>query len=273
MDYTHIILRYGELFLKGKNQTFFEKKLVDNVKKMCAIKDIKKLRGRSIFPYFEDHTQLKRIFGIVSYSLTIRVNKDVTKIQEIAAQLVTKGTFRVETKRSDKTFKTQSPKLNIDVGKYIEAHTNATFNLTKPTNVLHIEINQDGAFIFTEIVSCFGGLPVGTGGTVVTLIDNKASVLATIFMMKRGLSIFPVALKKQDINLLQQFSPIPLTLKIIKNQEEIDSFAHQKKIGVMVVGETFDDFKKHKTDLLILRPLVTYPKKDIQQLLTHFSNF
>jgi len=230
------------------------------------------LRGRSILPYFNDHTELKRIFGIVSYSPAVRTEKDTTKIQEMAVKLVSNGTFRVETKRSDKTFKTPSPKLNIEVGKYIEKHTNATFDLTKPDTILRIEINQGGAYLFTDVIKCFGGLPVGTGGNVVTLIESDADVLAALLMMKRGMSIFPVASKKHDITLLQQFCPVPLTLHIFTNQHEIDTFAHTKNILAMVIGETFDNLKKHTTELLILRPLIGFDTKDITKSFIQFSN-
>ena len=106
----------------------------------------------------------------------------------------------------------------------------------------------------------------------VTLIESDADVLAALLMMKRGMSIFPVASKKHDITLLQQFCPVPLTLHIFTNQHEIDTFAHTKNILAMVIGETFDNLKKHTTELLILRPLIGFDTKDITKSFIQFSN-
>ena len=64
MKYTHILLRPGELFLKGKNQGFFVNKLVRNVKKICGVNDVKKLRGMFIVDYFKGCGILRRVLVV-----------------------------------------------------------------------------------------------------------------------------------------------------------------------------------------------------------------
>ena len=75
MEYTQILLRYGELFLKGKNRLFFENKLTSNINKLIGIK-AQRIQGRLIMPYFPEHVKLKQVFGLTSYSLAIKTEKD-----------------------------------------------------------------------------------------------------------------------------------------------------------------------------------------------------
>ncbi|MFH1276675.1 MAG: tRNA 4-thiouridine(8) synthase ThiI, partial [Candidatus Woesearchaeota archaeon] len=79
MQYTHLLLREGELFLKGKNKNIFENKLVNNLRKKLPISDlsIKKLRGRLLTSFFSENQIIKQIFGLVSYSPVIKTEKDI----------------------------------------------------------------------------------------------------------------------------------------------------------------------------------------------------
>ena len=146
MNYSHLLLRYGEIFLKGKNRGTFEKKLVDNIKKIAKIKDVNRIRSRLIVDYFDNHSLLRNVFGLVSYSSAVRSEKDVEEIKKAALELLMKqkGSFRVETKRSDKNFPIKSPDLNVLIGKYVEENSDFKFQFKNPEITLHIEINQDG---------------------------------------------------------------------------------------------------------------------------------
>lgn len=269
MEYTHLLLRPGEIFLKGKNHHLFEDKLVGNLKRIIEVKSVKKLRGRFVIKYFSEHNNLKRIFGLVSYSPAVRVEKDVESIKLGVLKYFKnkKIKFKVETKRSDKNFPIKSPDFNVLIGKYIEENSKAEFSFKDYENKLNIEINQEGAYLFLEVVKCFGGLPTGVEGRVLLLVETEKDLLAGLLMMKRGVDVIPVAFSEKDISLLQRFSPDKLKLEIVKDLEE---FASSKKISVLVSGQTFVEYEMI-SGLLVLRPLIGYNKKEIEEMLKEFS--
>jgi tRNA uracil 4-sulfurtransferase len=265
MDNQYILLRYGELFLKGRNQRFFEKKLIENIKALLGIKDVLRLRGRLIVPFFEEHQKLKHVFGISSYSIATKCGKNVAEIQQNAVNMLneTQGSFRIETKRSDKTFPVKSPELNIQVGRHVEEQSNAKFEFKDPDITLHIEINQDAVYLFTQKVVCHGGLPTGVEGKVTLLVENEASLLAGLLFMKRGCSVYPIASEEKDISLLQKYSPTKVELKI----SGIEEYADQ----LVVVGDSFDTLIFRDTDITIFKPLIAYSGQEIIEELAHFA--
>src|SRR3989344_1504559 len=271
MNYDTILLRYGELFLKGKNRIVFERKLVENMRKLVENAGLTRpviinSRGRLLMPYFSKHEVLRRVFGLVSYSPAVRVEKNTEKIQRKAVELLQNrnGTFRVLTKRSDKTFPITSPEFNRLVGAYIEQETNLEFSPDSPDLVLEIEINQEGVYLFSETITCAGGMPTGVEGKVILLIENETDLLAGLLFMKRGCSIIPTTFEKSpisDISLLQAFSPDELKLRLVKDFSMIEEMATKKEISILVTGQIFADKVKHKTNLTIMKPLIAYSEK------------
>lgn len=251
----------------------FENRLINNIKKITDLKDVKKLRGRFIIDYFENHHLLKNVFGLTSYSLAIKTTKDIEQIKKQALILIEnktegKKTFRVETKRADKTFPLKSPELSIEIGKFIEENSNLQFKFKDQDITLYIEINKEGVYLFTEKVDCFGGLPTGVEGKVLLLVENESSLLAGLMFMKRGCSIIPIAFSEKEISLLQQYSPTNLSLEIIKDLSELEKY---KNIYALVVGDNFDNLQEYKTDLLVFRPLIAFSDKDIEKELEKFN--
>ncbi len=269
--YTHLIIRYGELFLKGKNRHFFEQKLLKNIQKQLPNREIFTPHGRIVMNYFDQHTTLRKIFGLVSYSPTVKVEKDLLKIQQAAIELIRplNGTFRVDTSRADKRFPFTSPQLNQAIGQHIETHTSLTFSLKQAQHTISIEINHDAAYIFTQTISCVGGLPVGVEGSVIVLVEDEASLVAGVLLMKRGCDIIPVGLKKTDISLLQKYSPKPLVLREVQTFKDLEHIAGDK---ILVSGQTFDHYKKYDTSLVIVRPLIAYNEQRVQEELEYFKN-
>lgn len=279
MDYDTILLRYGEIFLKGKNKDVFERKLVENVRKMTERSGVSraivtKSQGRFLIHYFPEHTNLRRVFGLVSYSPAVRVEKDVEKIQEKAVELLRgkAGTFKVVTKRSDKSFPVISPEFNRVVGAYIEQKMPLEFSSAAPDITLEIEINQEGAYLFFETIICGGGLPTGVEGKVLLLVENEADLLAGLLFMKRGCSVFPVAFTEKDISLLQAFSPVELKLHMVKDFKELEELANKKEISILVTGQVLGEESKWKTNLTVMKPLVAYSKKQIKEQLKWFRS-
>lgn len=274
MVFTHILVRYGEIFLKGKNRSVFENRLLSNIQKIAGLKRISNLRSRYIFPFAANHKDLRRVFGLVSYSPCVRVNKKIDIIKKTAEDLLKNhnGSFRVEVKRSDKKFPGNSPEIAMQIGKHIEDTTKATFTCDIPEITLGVEINLDGAYLFLEKVSCRGGLPTGVEGKVILVVENKASILAGILFMKRGTSVVVAVTKDQDLSLLQNYSPRTIFVKKIKDLSELDKLGKEENITVLVSGQTFEKYKEYPSEMIVFRPLISYSKNRIKQELDELDN-
>ena len=224
--------------------------------------------------YFKEHLALRRVSGLVSYSPAVRVEKNTEEIQKKAVELLAgkKGTFRIATKRSDKSFPITSPEFNKMIGEYVEQKTPLRFSSVSPECVLEIEINQKGAYLFFETIACGGGLPIGVEGKVLLLVENEASLLAGLLFMKRGCSVVPVALTEKDISLLQEFSPVELKLYVVKGFPELEKLATEENISVLATGQVLDDHSKYKTNLILMKPLIAYTKKQIQEQLKWYRS-
>ncbi len=273
MLYDSILLRPGEIFLKGLNIGYFEQKLINNLQKIAGVKPRKKLRGRLILDFFPEHSSLKRVFGLTSYSPAVKVEKSMEAIRQKSLELLVgkKGTFKIEPKRSDKSFPLTSPEINMTLGKFIEENTSLRFEGKNPDHLLGIEINQDGAYLFTEIVPCFGGLPTGVEGRVALWVEDSASILAGLLMMKRGCDVVSICFKAKDVSLLQKFSPVKITLKVVKDFVELERFVRENKLLVLVSGQRFEQYKEYSAKLTVLRPLVAYSEGQAEEELNEFG--
>jgi len=230
------------------------------------------MRGRAILPYFPDHTSIKRVFGVGSYSPAIKVGKTMEEIKTTALSLLNgkTGTFRVETKRSDKAFPGTSLQINAEVGRYIETHTSLLFHYDSPNHLLYIEINAAGAFLFLEIIPCFGGLPEGVEGKVLLLVEDEASLVAGILMMKRGCSLLPLGFQEQDLSLLNLYSSKKLKLHLLQNPQELEELSQRYNIPLLITGEIFSTYTK-RGNLTTLRPLIAYTPSEIKKEFKKYS--
>ncbi len=271
MEYDTVLVRYGELFLKGGNIYYFERRLRENIKSMTGVLPAM-VRGRMILPYFQDHHALCRVFGIASYSPAYRVDKNIESIQKKAIAVLEgkSGTFKVDTKRSDKRFPLLSPQINRQVGQYIEEHTSLRFQFAAPDMTLYIEINNAGVYLYTEIVSGLGGLPVGTAGKVQVVMESEADLLAGLLMMKRGCEIIALVVGKVDIGLLQKFSPKAMKPMVFEKEKYLQRHILEKNISFIITGETLET-KKDGKGILILRPLIVYTREQIREELEKYK--
>lgn len=269
-----IIVRYSEISLKGKNRIVFEKKLINNIKD-CLKKNkinydkIQRLRGRIIIFTEQKLDCLKHVFGISSFSSALVVEPGIKEIEKAVSKLAENkkfNSFRVSAQRLNKDFSLTSPEIEKTIGSSVCEKLNKKVSLKNFDLEIGIEI-LDNAYVFTEKVKGLNGLPVGIEGKVISLTEDKNSLLASLLIMKRGCSVIPVSLKKTDINLIKKFAyGFEPELIIIKNIKEIDKIAKEHDARAVVLGQTLESFKELKLKTMVLRPLVGFNECSLKKL-------
>jgi len=207
-----LLLRYGEIALKGKNRKWFEAQLMRNVLKALTPfgyqrEDLILVYGRFFLKLKKEETNLgeiinslQKVFGLISFSpaklvpLKLEIIKEEA-LQELLSTDNSKQSFKVVTHRSFKDFPLTSPVLNQEVGGYLLQRTTPLrrVDIHKPDVVINIEIRKEGALIFSKTYPGLGGLPVGTSGKAVALISGGIdSPVASWLSLKRGVELIGV---------------------------------------------------------------------------------
>ena len=197
-----ILLKYGEISLKGLNRPMFEKQLLSNVAKALAPLGKFSIRKSQSTVYVEPlgddidmqaaTERLSKVFGIVNICPAAKCQKTIEDIErttlECLSQIDLNGkTFKVEAKREDKQFPMNSPQLCRHMGAVILKNTEGlSVDVHNPDILVQIEIRKE-AFIFTQKVSGAGGMPVGTAGRAALLLSGGIdSPVAGWMISKRG---------------------------------------------------------------------------------------
>jgi thiamine biosynthesis protein ThiI len=199
--YDHILIRYGELSLKGKNRSNFIKQLYDNVRHALhgfPTLEFEKQHDR-MYIYLHDEDcdavsdVLAGVFGISSFSPAVKVEPEIETIVQTCFQMMKTqkpGTFKVAARRSDKQFPYISDQINRMVAGKILKNTDWKVDVHHPDVKIVVEVHKEAAYIMTERRQGAGGYPVGVGGkAMVCLSGGIDSPVAAYLMMKRGVRI------------------------------------------------------------------------------------
>lgn len=202
-----ILVRYGEIILKGLNRPVFEDKLISNIKSAIykfGKAKVSKSQGR-IYVEPEDEKydfdqvlqKITNIFGVVSVSPVWKIDTDYEQIKnyslKMAQDLVNQygyKTFKVETKRGNKKFPMQSPEVSADVGGHIwENIPGLTVDVKNPDFIIFLEI-RESSYVYSQIIKAHGGMPIGSNGKALLLLSGGIdSPVAGWMMAKRGVEI------------------------------------------------------------------------------------
>ena len=203
-----LLIRYDEIHLKGLNRPFFERKLIEGIKRSLSGLNatVHKEQGR-IFVYgiaAEDRDEavdrLTRVFGVHSISPAVGVEKDWNTIVAAARNITEKAigsrekaTFKCFCRRSDKGFFMNSEEINRELGhEMLEAFPNLSVDIREPEIKLCVEI-REMAFVYAEEIMGAGGMPTGTAGLATLLISSGIdSPVAGYMMARRGLELTAV---------------------------------------------------------------------------------
>lgn len=194
-----LLVRYGEVFLKGQNRPFFLRKLVDHVK--MAVREVHGhvwlSDGRIYVSDFTDLDEcirrVTRVFGVHSVSPAIEMEKDnFEAICEQAARMMQplSGTFKVFARRSDKRYPLDSPAIMREAGGYILEHVpHLSVDVNNPDHELMIEIRSH-AYLSVGKIPAVNGMPMGTNGKACLLLSGGIdSPVAGFMVAKRGVEL------------------------------------------------------------------------------------
>ena len=261
-----ILIKLGEIVLKGLNRKNFEDRLMKNIKhRLHEIGPFKVKNSQSIItvtPIFDDADIeqaaecISRIFGIAAFSRACVSEKDIETIKKTAVEYLEEHfsrikSFKVEAKRSDKKFPLTSPEISREVGGYLaENFPNVAVDVHNPDAVVTVEIRDDAAYIHSEAHKGAGGIPVGTGGKAAILISGGIdSPVAAYMMAKRGIELTAVHFasppytsrraEEKVVELLKRVSRYSgritmYTIPFTKLQEEIRDKCHEEYFTVIM---------------------------------------
>ncbi|VEU61026.1 thiamine biosynthesis protein ThiI [Mycoplasmopsis bovigenitalium] len=191
--YTKILIRYGELTLKGKNRQNFIDILSRNVSSTLGEKPQSKYDRMFVSYSLDNLEKLGNVFGISSFSPVIEVENNIDEIFNAAKQLVSDDTqtFKVSARRSNKGFELNSSQINTKLGGFILSNfPSIKVDVHNPEKNINVEVREKSTFIFTETIRGLGGLPVGVSGRVLHLMSGGIdSPVAAFELMKRGLEV------------------------------------------------------------------------------------
>lgn len=254
MEWNELLIRYGEISLKGRNRKEFVRKLRMNVKE--ALFDLKTITLKSerdrMFLFADDQQEMKEaivrlphVFGIQSFSPVAKCEATVEAINTLAVDVVSSGqtegkTFKVEVRRTDKSFPMETNELQQVVGSHVlKAISGLRVQMKKPDILLRVEIRKEGAFLTADIYEGAGGMPVGSNGhSLLMLSGGIDSPVAGYLMMKRGVSIEAI-----------HFASPPFTSELSKEKvmdlaEKLSTFGAAVKLHVIPFTEIQQEIGK-----------------------------
>ena len=249
-----IMIKYGELTTKKANRKIFITMLENNIKKILSNLDYKIKKDR-VRMYIESDSielvekKLKKIFGIHSIVECYQVNTNIEEIEtSILSLLPSEGkTFKVNTKRADKTFPIPSMDFNNNIGGFILKNTSLKVDVHNPDIMVHIEIRVEGTFLYFNEMPGLGGYPVGIQGKGLLMLSGGIdSPVAGYLALKRGI----------DLDCLYFESPphtsVEAKNKVIKLASIINEYSGNIRVFVLPFTEIQEEIYKNVDDSYII---------------------
>ena len=199
-----IAVSFGEIFLKGKNRHVFYKAAINNIKRNLRGIDYQGMYSESSKLYIQadrkDFEKIKdnvlKVFGISYVAYVIKTNKNIEDIyaackEDLSEYFSDKNyTFKVESKRTDKSFKYKSPELSAKIGGFIlRDFSNLSVDVHNPNFRVFIDV-KDNVYIYSKRFKGLGGLPIGSSGHGLLLLSGGIdSPVAGFMVAKRGMKL------------------------------------------------------------------------------------
>ncbi len=251
-----MLIKLGEIVLKGLNRKNFEDKLVRTIKRRIAehgeFRVINQQSTIYLIPQGEtvDFARIEKtvgkIFGISRYARAAQCDKDLAAIKGTAVEylggvLSKMRTFKVESKRSDKKFSLKSPEISAAVGEHIlEAFPHLSVDVHNPEITVTVEVRDFGAYVRGDSLPGAGGIPVGTGGRAAVLISGGIdSPVAAWMLAKRGVELIAIHFASPPYTSLRAEQKVELLLR------KVAEFAGKITMITVPFTEIQEDIKKN----------------------------
>ena len=245
MQYDHLLIRFDEIALKGNNKKEFIIKLQENIqhklRSFSGLK-VKRTQGRMFILLNGNDPEpiiqkCQHVFGIHSIRLAIKVENEESAIKAAALYALEYAkdveTFKISTRRVDKSFPIHSQDMNRHVGAHLLTNTDGyKVNVHKPDLHIRIEIRHDATYITSNTIPGLGGLPVGTSGKSLLLLSGGIdSPVAGYLAMKRGVSIEAIHFHSPP------FTSERAKQKVIDLTEKLTHYGHAIRIHLVPFTE------------------------------------
>lgn len=229
MIYDQILVRFGDLTLKGKNQKDFFQRLIRliHLKLKGLNVNITHTHDRVYIDLLDTNykdvvEKLDLVSGLYSYSLVVKTENDIDKICEKACQLVDEEalkptTFKVASKRADKRFPLTSPEMNKVISGCVLRHNqNLKVDVHNPELTLYVELRSEGTYLYTGEIKGFGGFPVGVAGKgLVMLSGGIDSPVCGILAQKQGVEIECIHFESTPLTSIESAQKVVDLVKIM----------------------------------------------------------
>lgn len=271
MQYTEIMVRYGELSTKGKNRRDFIGRLAGNVQKVLHAYPQVKIHPKhdrlhivlNGAPFKEIDQRLRLVFGIQTYSPSIRIPKKLSVMEKTSLELMQNTwqpgqTFKVNTRRSDHQFEYDTNQLNHLIGDYLFDHlTGLKAEMKHPDLVLRVEVRQDAVYLSSETIKGAGGMPVGTAGKAMMMLSGGIdSPVASYLAMKRGV----------EIEMVHFFSPPYTSAKALAKAQELTGVLAKYAGKINFIAVPFAEIQETIKEQLPEGYLMTIQRRMMLQL-------
>ncbi len=264
-----ILLKYGELILKGLNKSKFEGQMIADIsrklKKVGSFKITKAQSTVYVSPNDEDSAEsigrafeeCKKVFGVAALCRACEVDKDINKILEVVpvyteAMLRKSRTFKVETKRSDKHFPLNSPQISAECGgALLSRFPHLKVDVENPDVIVRVEIRDFGAYIHCGTEDGAGGMPKGSAGKALLLLSGGIdSPVAGYLTAKRGVTIDAVHFESYPYTSEQAREKV---IDLAKIMSDYCGTIYLNVISVTKIQEAIRDNCREEYFTLILR--------------------
>lgn len=253
-----ILVKYGEIYLKGNNRSFFENQLLKNIKYSLYDIDAKaeRIRTRYLISNYDKNdedlivSKLLTVFGIHSISKAVEIDTTMQTIVDFAKSIkMDNCTFKVETNRADKSFELNSFELNCKLGEIIlQNNPTAKVDVHKPNKTVFVDIRENGkTYIYYENIKGLGGMPVGSSADGVVLLSGGIdSPVACFKMAKRGMMLTGIHFASYPYTSEQAKQKVVTLAKLTK------PYTHMKKLFVVSFTEIQESIHKNcKSEYMI----------------------
>ena len=278
-----LLVRFGEIALKSRYvRRQLRDRLVANIQDLFAAEGVECVTEADearVYVHADDvpraHSILTRVFGVVSVSPAAEVHADLESLRSLAlgeaaaAGVGTGVSFAVRARRvGTHPFTSQDLAREIG-GAILEAHPGAKVDLGHPQAEIHIEVRENRGFVFRESWPGPGGLPLGSQGRALALVDGDAGLAAAWMAMKRGCRVIAVGTEDApEVEALRRWQP---GLKVLKapatgTVEDLVRIARAGAVFVGTRGRDFDPARRPAVSVPVFEPLIGLQDQEIAAL-------